>query len=130
MWGDDLQQPGTNAGDSIEPSDAAERPVLLPIGDNNLGQAGTHPRESAQLTGTREINVYPLTRLERARLTRGAVPLSRRRAGAKGGQKLDLARRLTWAADEVANSLTNNRQCQKQEQRAKLGSGHEPRVRR
>jgi hypothetical protein len=104
--------------------------MRLPICNNDLGQAGSDPGQSGELTRAGDLNIHPLAGIERAALALGAVPLSRRRTGRKGGEKLDLAGRLAWPAEQVANSLADNRQGKKEEQRAKLGGGHGRTVRR
>jgi hypothetical protein len=130
MGGNDFQQPRANAGHPIEPSQAAECPVRLAIRNDGLGQAGTDLGQPGQLTRSCRIDIYPLTSIEWAPLTHGAVPLSRRRAWRKGGEKLDLAGGLTWPGGHMADPLTDKCQRKKKEQSAKLGCGHGPTVSR
>jgi hypothetical protein len=125
MGSNHLQQTSTHSRDTIEVFQAPEGAVCLAIGQNDLGQPGSHPGQAGELLRAGSINVDPLAGVERAFLTHGTIALSQRRTGRQCCQELDLARRLTRAGEGMPHTLPCDCQGQQQQQRALFGRRHD-----
>jgi hypothetical protein len=70
-----LEQNRADSGHPVEALEIPKRAMLLPIGDDGLGQAGPDLRQPGELADGRSVQVDPLAGSKRSRPEDGTVPL-------------------------------------------------------
>jgi hypothetical protein len=78
MRSDELQEPGADAGHTIEVFQTAERALHFPIGQNGFGQPRTDLWEASELRRAGPINIDPLIQVQGPCLAHGAITLCQR----------------------------------------------------
>jgi hypothetical protein len=121
---DQFQQPRPDARHPIQSSETSEWAMRLTIGDDDLSQPRTDPRQPGKFGSAGTIDIDPLSSSERTPLPHSAVSLRSGRASRKGTEQLNAARRLIGPGNQVSDCLTGDSQGEQQEESAQFGWRH------